>query len=1299
MSATASTSNAWLDSFVPRLVLALGAGLDADGSAVLDTDGVVLVADIVSFTPRAVERAARGRPGQAELSAELDHCVSLVAESTHDCGGELVGFAGDSLICLFGGATGPGAWEQAQRCAELIQAGAGAPGLPMRVGLAGGAVRLVVIRSGPRSHSVLLGDPVIGAARAQATARPGGVATDGELGPATELAPSAILGQTAPHPPSLELIESFVPAPVVARSRAGQSEWLAEIRPVTSLFASLRRNGEPVDEPPDLARAVRSTDAVLRAHGASIGQIVRDEKGTVIWAPFGATTGQPGDRRAERAVRAGVALADELAEAELEAHIGIATGQSVVGAFGDPRGRVFAVVGPHMNLAARLMQASGGRLLVDEETMTRCRHVVGSEPVTLELKGIGSLIVHAVSGAASGSAGLDRSEPSGGDQSPLVGRDHELRTILSALEAFDQEGGSAGAVAVTGQAGIGKTSLLDAVVAQATARGIRTAQVVGDPIAVSFPFKALTELLGDAPQELTAAQRSAGPALTGQEAGAALDGVAAALNDRLGDGRILLTVRDAHWVDDGSLAALERLAGLTDRIFLLLECRSEAAAPGQPVGDLLVRGRATRLELEGLGAEDVGTLAKRWLGVTGISSELVDVLAQRAGGNPFFVQQLAATLPQLGYVARYGEVAQLLAKPSVESTEDVPSTIHDALSSRIDGLAPDASVALKAASVLGLTFEADAVQAVHPLRVGADELARALDDLVAADLIQPLPAPDGAFRFRHALYREVTYSLLTQPQRTAAHTAAAEWIEQQPDGQEKLVLLAHHWTQADVSERAVPLLSTAARRAAEVWAGLSTIELITTAKRLADRDRLVIDSRQRGEWDLLLGQAYRGAGEMAKGDRLIADGLALVGMALPSSHPARLAAVGLEVGDQVRTRTTGGRRIGRLAAEQEHLTVVLNAYRALAVAAYNDDDLLQMALVNLRILNLVEAAGLRSELPLHYSMAQLASASAGARWPALYYRRLARRAAAAHRDALSTTHGLSYDGVFLMGNGNLRTAREQFHAVERRYADVIPGSYVVDLVVSLQGYVDYFTARFSESIDIYRRVHAAGLERGDPGMVAWGLNGEAMVRLARGEDQAVLGCLARSGELPMERLAQIAWHSFHALASVRIGALDDARAQADSATKLLLAERATVAVLQPEYSALAEVTLHLQQIGSDAERRRASGMHRQVLLGFGRLQRRFRVARPMYLVRRGDQHRFAGDTRRANRCYEAAGRLSRRLGMPFEAALARLGSGSIAGDVRDGCATLRELGVESVSVLTGPGSLEYRSLNVEKRNS
>ena len=376
----------------------------------------------------------------------------------------------------------------------------------------------------------------------------------------------------------------------------------------------------------------------------------------------------------------------------------------------------------------------------------------------------------------------------------------------------------------------------------------------------------------------------------------------------------------------------------------------------------------------------------------------------------------------------------------------------------------------KRRSVLGLTFDRAAVRAVHPLAVSDAELQDTLHQLVEMELIEPRAAGFDVFRFRHALYREVTYSLLTQPQRTAGHTAAAVWIQRHLDPDDAVELLAHHWTQADDGRQAVPLLSAAARRAATVWAGLATIELVTAAKRLADRDRLAVDPVQRGEWDLLLGQAYRGAGEMARGDQLLLAGLAQIGMRLPGSRPGRVITLALETLDQLATRVAGARRIGRRAEEREHLAVVLNAYRTLSIAAYQNDDLLLMALVNMRILNLVEMAGMNSELSVHYTMAGLASSSAGARWPARHYRRLARQAAAG-ADELNIAHSRAWT-PHLIGEGQFRAAADQLRLCEAHYLDAIPGSYIHDVVVSLMGYVDYFTGRLAESRACYRRVYS-----------------------------------------------------------------------------------------------------------------------------------------------------------------------------------------------------------------------------------
>ena len=1335
MTATARPSSAWLRSFVPRLGLRLAETLDVGEWTVLETQGVVLMADIVSFTPLSVDRASRGRPGQAELSTAVDQCVALVAQHTYDCEGELVGFAGDSLFSLFVDASGSGAWESAQRCGRLILQGeapvrtapneiAAAAVVPprMRVGMAGGPVTLLVVRLRTRSYSVLLGDPVVGAARAQATAGAGMLAVDRARGPNMGVGHGSLPAVALSDRPalSLDLVESFVPAAVVGRSRAGHTDWLAEIRPVTALFLALRRGEEALDEPSELARALQLADAVLGAHGAAIDQLVHDEKGTVVVATFGAHAAQLGDLRPERAIRAGLALADALGAEGVTTDIGIATGDAVVGAFGDLRGRVFAVVGPHMNLAARLMAGADGGLLVDDATVSLCRDALNAEQIAMQVKGIDrKVIAHLVSPHVAPDAALADSRMSrdlGVADGEMVGREHELRAILEALDAAVRDPTASVPIAVIGEAGIGKTTLIDAAVRYAAGDGIRRVTISGDPIARGFPLRALTPVLthggGSKPEvfydrwagsgktltELSSAEQNAGPALGAEDGDRGIERVAAALNERLGGGRVLLTVCDAQWVDEATLAAVERLLGLTERVFVLLECRSDAADPKLPVGRFIEQTNATRVDLEGMGAEHLGTLAQRWLDVKAVSPDLVAALTSRAGGNPFFVRQLAITMPQLGSVARHGEVAQLLAQPSVESMEDVPSTIHDALSSRIDSLDPDALVALKAASVLGLTFDRAAVRAVHPLAVSDHELRDALHRLVEMELIEPQAAGFDIFRFRHALYREVTYSLLTQPQRTAGHTAAAVWIQRHLDPDDAVELLAHHWTQAGDVRRAVPLLSAAARRAATVWAGLGTIELVTTAKRLAEGERLKVDPVQRGEWDLLLGQAYRGAGEMAQGDQLLLAGLGQIGMRLPASRPGRVITLAVETLDQLATRVAGARRIGRRAEERDHLAVVLNAYRTLSMAAYQNDDLLLMALVNVRILNLVEAAGMKSELSVHYGMAELASASAGARWPARHYGRLARQAAA-EADELNVAHSRAWDSIYLIGEGQFRAAAKQLRSCEARYLDEIPGSYIHDVIVSLMGYVDYFTGRFTESVACYRRVYESGVRRGDPGMVAWGLNGEAMCELARGHDERVLECLERSRELPMERLARIAWHAFNALASARVGAKNQAWKHADTAAPLLLAQQATVAVLQPEYSALSEAALHLTQNASELQRRRASELHRQVLRQFGRLQRRFPSTRPMYLVRRGDYHFWAGDARNAASCYRRAVSVSGSLGMPLDQALARLGSASVVGDrlaKHSAHRSLRQLGVTSVTEITRPGEVRYRAVDREE---
>ena len=309
---------------------------------------------------------------------------------------------------------------------------------------------------------------------------------------------------------------------------------------MTTLFLALRRGGRALDEPSEIARAVQRADAVLRAHGSAIDQLVHDEKGTVVLATFGAHAAQLGDLRPERAIRAGLALADALGAEGVTTDIGIATGDAVVGAFGDLRGRVFAVVGPHMNLAARLMAAANGRLYVDDVTVNLCRDALNAEQIAIKVKGIDrDVIAHVVSpnvapDAAVADSGASR-DPGVADG--MVGRERELGTILEALDAAVRDPGPPAPLAVIGEAGIGKTTLIDAAVRYAADNGIHRVTISGDPIAREFPLRALTPVLthggdsqlerfydrwagsGKTLTELSAAEQSAGLAF-GAEDGA-----------------------------------------------------------------------------------------------------------------------------------------------------------------------------------------------------------------------------------------------------------------------------------------------------------------------------------------------------------------------------------------------------------------------------------------------------------------------------------------------------------------------------------------------------------------------------------------------------------------------------------------------------------------------------------------------------------------------------------------------------------------------------------------------------------
>jgi predicted ATPase len=455
---------------------------------------------------------------------------------------------------------------------------------------------------------------------------------------------------------------------------------------------------------------------------------------------------------------------------------------------------------------------------------------------------------------------------------PLVGRTGEVAAIEAAIDGAARTG-RGGALVIVGDAGMGKSRLLQAAAAAASARdfawtwtdnvsygrgepyrwarqfaqaiadehGIDSGSLVrrllfrdGVPSDVMRRFGgAIAAIARDAAfsgWEAEAADMPADPA----DVAATLVEVAAAYLDRLLEttGPRVVVIDDLHWLDPSSSGMVELLIARTAKHPLLVLAASRpgvlaawASSPG-----------VQRLDLDGLAEPDTARLA------TIVARAAVDVAGARAihertAGNPLFVGETVRAFLQDGtFRLRDGRVALTGAAGA-----RLPVTLRAVLGARIDGLPPKARTALGIASVIGMTFRPSALEDLLD-----EPLEQATFD-VLADAALIVPQEGGQWRFSHALIRDAAYTGLLASRRRVLHARIADRLEATGSGTSGQ-MAAHRVAAGDVA-RAIPLLRDAAESALALGAAAEAAAYWTQAADLATRedpDRAAAD-RERAE--------------------------------------------------------------------------------------------------------------------------------------------------------------------------------------------------------------------------------------------------------------------------------------------------------------------------------------------------------------------------------------------------------------------------------------------------------------------
>ncbi|MFE4816980.1 BTAD domain-containing putative transcriptional regulator [Streptomyces sp. NPDC056704] len=422
--------------------------------------------------------------------------------------------------------------------------------------------------------------------------------------------------------------------------------------------------------------------------------------------------------------------------------------------------------------------------------------------------------------AVPGTAPVDAREAHG---RLFVGREAEV----SAVEAAAREARRAGGVVlVTGEPGGGKSALLDHLAGRLEAAGWtvvigRCPEYDGAPPAWSW-VEALETLARFVPpphpEELAVLlhEPEAVAAMTRDEATAGRfrmhRAFAAWLRTAAAGQPLAILLEDLHRADSETLALLEASAQITG-VPLLIVASYRPAEVGEELGKTLAHlapGAPRRIALGGLSPQDIATMVTAVCGET-VDETTVTALAERTGGNPFYVLESARLLVSEG---------------ALVAVSDVPQGVRDVLRRRLALLPAEARSAVQLAAVAGL--EAEVALLIDAADADEDTVLEGLEAAVAADLLTE-PAL-GQVRFVHALVHDTVYTDLSGVRRARLHNRIAQGLRRHRP--HDLAALAFHFARSGRTADA-PLAIDYALRAAELaerrYAHDMAVELIEQA--------------------------------------------------------------------------------------------------------------------------------------------------------------------------------------------------------------------------------------------------------------------------------------------------------------------------------------------------------------------------------------------------------------------------------------------------------------------------------------
>ena len=771
-------------------------------------------------------------------------------------------------------------------------------------------------------------------------------------------------------PPLPQAPRAAIPTYLADKIRSASSTLAGERKQVTVLFADLKDSTELIRGlDPEAAQQLMDPalhhmmDAVHRFEG-TVNQVLGDG----IMALFGAPIAH--EDHALRACYAALAMqaamrayTEEVRRThglEMRLRVGLNSGEVVVRAIGNDLHMDYSAVGETTHLAARMEQfATPGSTRLTAATLRLVEGLVQVNSLgPVPVKGLPAPVeVFELVGASTIRRRLQAAVARG--LTPFVGRQPELTVLQQALA--QAVAGHGQVAALVGEAGVGKSRLVYEFAHSHHTQGWTVLESASVSYGKATPYFPVIDLLkryshveeGDdartrrakvAGQVLTldAALQDTVPALLAlldalpedspflhldppQRRQRTLEGLKRVLLRESQVRPLLLVFEDLHWIDTETQALLDTLMESlpTARLLLLVNYRPEyqhgwgsktyyTQLRLDPLLPVSADEFLQALLGDGVGAQHAGFL-----------QALKQLLIERTGGNPFFLEESVRTLVETGaLVGEAGAYRLAQALPNIQ----VPATVQAILAARIDRLPAEEKHLLQTAAVIGTEVSLPLLQAIAELP--EDVLHRGLAHLQAAEfLYETRLFPEREYTFKHALTHEVAYGSLLQERRRVLHARIVEALEALAGERvaEQVERLAHHALRGEVWDKALSYCRQAGEKAMARSAHREAVGSFEQAlSALAHLPETRDISEQAIDLRLALHNALFPSGELGRSQVALREAEAL---AVVLDDPRRLGRVLLFLASHFNNQSA-------------HAQTIATAQRALALATADGDVVL-----------------------------------------------------------------------------------------------------------------------------------------------------------------------------------------------------------------------------------------------------------------------------------------------------------------------------------------------------------------------